>query len=194
MHRPGESLGTDPDRVVARDRVGAGPDGVDDSEAGAHAHPVGVPHVPVRIEEVIAVGSMGVLVAITLVNVLVRYFSDESFAWTEEISVFLMGVLTLAGAAAAASRDRHVRIEFLYEAGSARRRRALALLGAAVAALCFGALTVLLGRLVWDEYRYREITMATGVPRWWFSVWLPVLSAAVTARTIGWGLRRTRER
>jgi hypothetical protein len=58
--------------------------------------------LPVAIEETIAVASLALLLVITLANVLVRYFSDESFAWTEEISVFLMVVLTLAGAAAAA--------------------------------------------------------------------------------------------
>lgn len=163
------------------------------SEAGEHAHPAGKPWIPVRIEETIAVVAMGLLVLITLANVLIRYFTDESFAWTEEISIFLMVVLTLAGAAAAAARDRHVRIEFFYDAGSAQRRRTLALLAAAVSTLMFVALAVLTGRVAWDEWRYGETSMAIGIPRWWYSVWVPLLCLWIAARAAGWGLRRMKQ-
>ncbi|HEY1091528.1 MAG TPA: TRAP transporter small permease subunit, partial [Burkholderiaceae bacterium] len=57
---------------------------------------------------------MAALVLITMANVLVRYLSNQSFAWTEEISVFLLVVMTLAGAAMAAAQDAHIRIEFFY--------------------------------------------------------------------------------
>ena len=40
---------------------------------------------------------LAALALITFVNVLVRYFTDQSFAWTEEISVFLLIVLTMTG-------------------------------------------------------------------------------------------------
>ncbi|HEY5322403.1 MAG TPA: TRAP transporter small permease, partial [Caldimonas sp.] len=61
---------------------------------------------------------MVALTLITLGNVLTRYLSDQSFAWTEEISVFLIVVMTLAGAAGVARRDGHIRIEYFYEGGS----------------------------------------------------------------------------
>lgn len=69
---------------------------------------------------------MALLALITFVNVLVRYFTDASFAWTEEISVFLMIVLALVGGASAVARDAHIRIEFFYASGSVARRRRLA--------------------------------------------------------------------
>ena len=53
----------------------------------------------VRIEEVLGIACMVVLVLITLGNVVTRYVVDESFAWTEEISIFIIFVMTLAGAA-----------------------------------------------------------------------------------------------
>lgn len=150
------------------------------------------PRVPIAFEETIAVGAMALLVLITLANVLVRYFSDESFAWTEEISIFLMVVMTIAGAAAAASRDRHIRIEFFYESGSQARRRTLALVGAAATFIFFAGLAVLLGRVAYDEWLYGETSMAIGIPRWWYSMWAPLLAAAVALRALGWGLRRAR--
>lgn len=46
-----------------------------------------------RIEDWLTVIIMALLALITFGNVLVRYFTDASFAWTEEISVFLMILL-----------------------------------------------------------------------------------------------------
>jgi len=135
-----------------------------------------------RFEDAIAVFALGVLVLLTLVNVVVRYLTDQSFAETEEISIFLMVVLTMAGAAAAASRDRHMRIEYFLDTGSATRRRRLSLLSAYGTSVFFVFMTVLLGRFAWDEYHFGETTMALGVPRWWYSIWLPVLSTGIAWR------------
>jgi TRAP-type transport system small permease protein len=60
--------------------------------------------IPVALEEGLAVACMVLLVLITLSNVIARYLTDQSLAWTEEISVFLLVVMTFAGAAAAAAR------------------------------------------------------------------------------------------
>ena len=64
-----------------------------------------------RIEDWITVTVMGFLALITFGNVLVRYFTNQSFAWTEEFSIFLMMALTLIAGSAAAARDRNIRIE-----------------------------------------------------------------------------------
>jgi TRAP-type C4-dicarboxylate transport system permease small subunit len=149
--------------------------------------------VPVALEEGLAVACMALLVAITLANVVVRYFSDQSFAWTEEISIFLMVVMTLAGASAAAARDRHIRIEFFYEGGSAARRRAMRVVAACIAALAFAMLAVLFGRVVADEIRWAETSMGLGVPRWWFTVLSPVLCVAIALRSLGVAWRAARD-
>lgn len=136
----------------------------------------------VLLEELVAVSCMVMLVLLTLVNVIVRYFTDESFAATEEISIALMVVMTIAGASAAAARDRHMRVEYFYEGGSAARRRLLAAVSAAVSVIFFVLLGLLSARVVWDEVRYEETSMALGVPRWWYSVWVPLLCFAIAAR------------
>ncbi len=137
-----------------------------------------------EIEGHLAVACMLLLVLLTLGNVLVRYFSDRSFAWTEEVSVFLMVVMTFAGAASVASRDQHIRIEFFYESGSLKRQRALKVFSACVTAMFFAALTYLFVRLVADELKYSETTMGLGWPRWWFSAWMPPLSALICLRAL----------
>jgi TRAP-type C4-dicarboxylate transport system permease small subunit len=137
-----------------------------------------------EIESHLAVACMFFLVLITLGNVLVRYFSDQSFAWTEEVSVFLMVVMTFAGAASVATRDQHIRIEFFYESGSAERQRALKVFSACVTAVFFAVLGFLFVRVVGDEMKYAETTMGMGLPRWWFSVWMPPLCALISLRAL----------
>jgi len=146
--------------------------------------------VPLAIEDWLAVLVMAALCLITFVNVVVRYFSSASIAWTEEISVFLMIVMTLVGGCAAMARDRHIKIEYFLEAGSAERQRRLARFGALCSALFFIGLGVLSIRLVRDQYRYEETTPGIGVPAWWYSVWLPLLSFAIALRAFGVFLRR----
>ena len=133
-------------------------------------------------EDWIAVLAMALLSLITFGNVLVRYFTDRSFAWTEEISVFLLVVMTLAGAAAAAARDNHVRIEYFLTGGSAARRRFLSVAGALVSTLFFLFLAGLTADMVWDEIRYQETSSGLGLPRWWYTVWVPALSLVIALR------------
>jgi len=92
----------------------------------------------------VAVACLAVLALLTLANVVVRYLTS-SLAPTEEVSIALMVAMTLAGASAAAARDRHVRIEYFYETGSARRRRRLGLLSAVATCVFFVLLGLLSG-------------------------------------------------
>lgn len=145
-----------------------------------------------RIEDWVGVIVMVLLVGITFANVVVRYFTDESFAWTEEFSVFLMIVLALVAGSAAVARDRNIRIEFFFERGSAARQRRLAILSALAVAVMFIALAVLGARITWDEYTFGETSPGIGVPSWWYSIWLPVLSAGIALRALGLVLRNVR--
>jgi TRAP-type C4-dicarboxylate transport system permease small subunit len=150
--------------------------------------------VPLKIEDWATVVIMALLACITFANVLVRYFTDSSFAWTEEFSVFLMIALAMVAASAAVARDRHIRIEFFSERGSAARQRRLALFGAAMVALLFGLMVVLSVRLVWDDFRYGETSPGIGVPQWWYSIWLPIIASAITLRALGLMIRRWRHK
>jgi TRAP-type transport system small permease protein len=146
-----------------------------------------------ELEAHIAVACMVLLVFITLGNVLTRYFSDQSFAWTEEISVFLMVVMTFSGAASMALRDQHIRIEFLYDSGTELRQIRLKMFSAVMTAVFFCLLAFLFLLTLLDEIKYAETTMGLGIPRWWFTVWLPPLCMLITFRALqyAWGVRST---
>ena len=134
--------------------------------------------VPLAIEDWLTVIVMALLALITFANVLVRYFTDQSFAWTEEFSVFLMIVLAMVAGSAAVARNANIRIEFFADSGSPARQRALARFGALMVFVLFALMAVLSARI--------------GVPQWWYTVWLPVLSVAIAGRALGLFLRRGR--
>lgn len=151
-----------------------------------HAAPAGAadPSEPrsLRIEDWLTVIVMALLALITFANVVARYFTSESFAWTEEISVSLMVVLTMIAASAAVVRDRHIRIEAIFESGSPQRRRRLAIVSAFATTLAFLMLFGLGLRLFWDDYRYDVTSPGIGVPQWWYTIWLPLLALLIAAR------------
>lgn len=149
--------------------------------------------VPLAIEDWLTVIVMAALALITFANVVVRYLTNQSFAWTEEISVFLMIVLALVAGSAAVARNRHIRIEAFADGGSAARRRALARFGALMVALLFLIMAVLSARLVWDHIKWDETSPGIGVPQWWYSIWLPVLSIAIAGRALGLFVRAGRD-
>ncbi|MDP1912265.1 TRAP transporter small permease [Brevundimonas sp.] len=148
--------------------------------------------VPLKIEDWLTVIVMALLALITFANVLVRYFTSQSFAWTEEFSVFLMIVLALVAGSASVARNRQIRIEYFADSGSPARQRALARFGALMVFLLFALIAVLSMRLVYDDIRFGETSPGIGVPQWWYTIWLPVLSVAIAGRALGLFVRRGR--
>ncbi|MBL8376361.1 MAG: TRAP transporter small permease [Burkholderiales bacterium] len=140
---------------------------------------------PLKAEDWAAALMMAALCLITFANVLVRYFTDESFAWTEEISIFLMMAMAMAAGAAAYARDRHIRIEYFFAGGGAARQRRLAIFSALCVLMFFAGLAVLGARMTWDDYRFAETTSGMSWPKWPFTIWLPLLSLLIVARTAG---------
>jgi len=148
--------------------------------------------VPLAIEDWLTVIVMGLLALITFANVLVRYFTNESFAWTEEFSVFLMIVLALVAGSASVARNRQIRIEFFADSGPESRQRALARFGALMVFVLFALVAVLSMRMVYDDIRFGETSPGIGVPQWWYTIWLPVMSVAIAGRALGLFIRRGR--
>ena len=148
--------------------------------------------VPLAIEDWLTVIVMGLLALITFANVLVRYFTSQSFAWTEEFSVFLMIVLSLVAGSAAVARNQNIRIEYFADNGPEKRQKALARFGAAMVFILFSLMAVLSVRLVYDDIRFGETSPGIGVPQWWYTIWLPVMSVAIAGRALGLFIRRGR--
>ena len=141
--------------------------------------------VPLTFEKVVAAAAMAALCLITLGNVVARYLTNYSFAFTEEYSIALMVVVTMLGASLATALDRQIRITWfaglLPPAG-----RFWAEVAATLATLAMFALLVALGgRLVWDEYRFGETSPGLGEPQWIYTLALPLLALVVFGRAVG---------
>ena len=130
---------------------------------------------PARVERALAATCMALLCLITFANVLVRYLSNASFAFTEEFSVFLMLVLTLLGSASAFAESKHIRITLLVDKLPHAGRR----LCAAIEWFCNVALFALLAwfgaRMALDDLEFEVTSPGLGLPQWWYTVWLPLL-------------------
>jgi TRAP-type C4-dicarboxylate transport system permease small subunit len=145
-----------------------------------------------RLERAIMAATMALLCLITMANVVVRYFTNISFAFTEEISVALMVVMTLVGAAHAFVDNKHIAISYFIDLLGPAGRRAARLLGLVAALLMFGLLLALGTRMAWDDYRFEVTSPALGIPQWLYTVWLPLVSLLIVVRILG-ALRRWRQ-
>ncbi len=143
------------------------------------------PAVPVTIERVLGAAIMGLLCLITLGNVLARYFTNVSFAFTEEYSVALMVLAVLVGTAAAFASDRHIRLTLLTERLPLAHRRTVELGVLALSLGLFGLLAWLSGLYVWDEYRFEVMSPGLGVPQWRYTVALPLCCVVICLRIAG---------
>jgi TRAP-type C4-dicarboxylate transport system permease small subunit len=151
------------------------------------------PKVPLAIEEGLAALTMAAVAIITFANVLARYFSDLSFAFTEEVSVWLMVVMTFLGAAVAVVRDRHMRISFVADKlPPPWRRRAEAFTLVAILAM-FAILAIWGTSMAYDDYRFEVTSPALGIDQWLYTAWLPLLAGVVAARALGKLIRLWRE-
>ncbi len=141
--------------------------------------------IPIKVEEALAALTMAVVALITFANVLARYFTDISFAFTEEYSICLMVIMTLLGASVAVVRNRHMRITFLADKLPPRGRQAAEVFCTLAILAMFLILTVYGAQTAWDDYDFEVTSPALGVPQWLYTMWLPILAAVVSLRALG---------
>ena len=127
---------------------------------------------------------MAAICLITLGNVLARYFTDISFAFTEEVSVSLLVFLTFIGSAKAFLDGNQMAVTyFIDKLGWTWRRRWL-LFGLAMSALMLGLLAWFGARMAWDDFDLEVTSPGLGWQQWIYTVWLPLLSVLVLARIV----------
>ena len=141
--------------------------------------------VPLKIEENLAGIAIGLLGLITFANVVVRYLTNFSFAFTEEFSIFLMVLVALLGGSSVMAKGGHLNIIFVVDRFSPERRRVIGLCANARDRPHVSPAGGLGGRMAWDEFRYEVTSPGLGMPTWIYTMWLPVLSLAIFGRAVG---------
>jgi TRAP-type C4-dicarboxylate transport system permease small subunit len=141
--------------------------------------------VPLKFEEYTAGITIGLLGLITFANVVVRYLTNFSFAFTEEFSIFLMVLVALLGGSSVMAKGGHLKIMFVVDRLKPERRRVVGGAANALTALMFLLLTIYGARMAWDEYRFEVTSPGLGLPTWIYTMWLPALSLAIFGRAVG---------
>ena len=141
--------------------------------------------IPLSIEENLAGIAIGLLGLITFANVVVRYLTNFSFAFTEEFSIFLMIFMALVGGSSVMAKGGHLNIMYVVDRFPPEMRRVTLLFATAVTAFIFCCWRSLGGRMAWDEYRYEVTSPGLGIPTWFYTMWLPLLSLAIFGRAVG---------
>lgn len=100
-----------------------------------------------RIEAFLLAWSIMAIAGLTISNVFCRALLGFSLSFTEELSQFLIIVVTFVGLSYAASKGRHIRMTALYDQFNARWRKVLM--------IAISALTALLMLvLAWYSFEY----------------------------------------
>ena len=140
------------------------------------------PQPDARLERIMATLALVVIALISLGNVMVRYVTNASFAFTEEISVFLLVVLTFAGSALALRRNGHIRVGLLDHALTGLPRRMLILFQWVTGAVVLGLIVWFGAKLAFEEYQWETKSPGLGLPQWWYLVWLPMFAGLMLLR------------
>ena len=119
---------------------------------------------------------------ITFANVVVRYLTDISFAFTEELSVFLLVFLTFVGSAKAFLDGNQMAVTYFVDKLAWRWKRRVLLFGVAMSAVMLALLAWHGSRMAWDDFDMEVTSPGLGWPQWIYTMWLPVLSLLVLSR------------
>lgn len=136
-----------------------------------------------HIESWLGIIALAAICIISLANVLVRYITNASFAFTEEFSVFLMVILAFAGGAVAARTNQHIRITLLEQFFGVTGRRIVYLLQWLGGVVVLGLVAWYGGKLTYEEYMWESLSPGLGYPTWIYLIWLPALSIAIIFRS-----------
>lgn len=150
--------------------------------------------VPVRIEEALGAAAMALICLISFGNVVVRYTTNISFAFTEEFSVFLLVFMTFVGASAAFASNEHIRITFFLERMPPTLRVVCEIVTLLATTLMFALIVYYGAEVTYDEWYWGETSPGLGNPTWLYTIWLPVLSLAILLRVLGRAFARFRRR
>ncbi|WP_346773883.1 TRAP transporter small permease [Cobetia sp. MB87] len=137
-----------------------------------------------RLESWLAALALGLIGIISLANVVVRYATDASFAFTEEFSVFLLVLLTLAGASVAIRRQAHIRIALLEDVLPLPLWRLVVVLQTLAVLVVLGLVIWFGGTFALEEYQWDSLSPGLGLPNWWYVIWLPILALAMAWRQL----------
>ncbi|NLG86114.1 MAG: TRAP transporter small permease [Firmicutes bacterium] len=126
-----------------------------------------------KTEEYICAFLLLFMAGLAFANVIVRYLTNGSLAFTEELIINLFVWITVLGGAIAFRKKAHLGVELVVNRLPIRGQKIAIVFGA----ICTVALFVSLFNqgigLVAQEYKNQMVTYSMALPMWWFGLAVP---------------------
>lgn len=135
-------------------------------------------------EDWVVILSFMMIVIVTFINVLSRYIFQSSLAFTEEITINLLVVLTMMGAVVGIRLGAHLGFTYLVENAKATTRRTLILVSTALMIVFLAVLLIWGGEMMIHQAIRGRATPSLGIPQWLFTLSIPLAGLLGIIRSI----------
>lgn len=137
-----------------------------------------------HFEELLGSILLAVMAIIAFANVIVRYCTSFSFAWTEEMTINFFVWVVLLGTARTFRTGGHLGMTLVYESLPRRLRKLCYWAGILICIAFFGALCLTGTLEVLDEFELEVTSESLGIPVWWYTIATPAFSLLVIFRML----------
>ena len=137
-----------------------------------------------HFEEILGAILLAAMVTIAFLNVIVRYCTSFSFAWSEEMTVNFFVWVTMLGTACGFREGKHLAMNIFYDALPRKASRAAFIFSCILSLVFFGALFWTGCLEVIDEYELESISESLGIPVWWYTIATPAFSLLIIFRML----------
>ena len=137
-----------------------------------------------HIEELFGSILLAVMAVIAFMNVVTRYITNYSFAFTEEIVVNLFVWIILLGISYGYRTGSHLVMAFLYEHVPSGTQKTFLHLGNVLSIGFFLLLLYWSGLQVIDEYELQTRSDALEAPAWIYTMCMPLISVLIIFRIL----------
>lgn len=137
-----------------------------------------------KLEEYLCAGLIMFMAVLTFLNVIARYLTEQSLAFTEELVVNLFVLATLLGASIAFRKGAHLGVSLFADRFLAKYKKAVIILSAVSGVAIFGILLYHGVGMVIQEYKSEMTTYSMGLPMWWFGLAVPVGAMLAIIRVV----------
>lgn len=135
-------------------------------------------------EDWVVIASFMMIVLVTFVNVVSRYTFQASLAFSEEITINLLVVLTMMGAVVGIRLGAHLGFTYLVENAKATTRRTLIIIGAALMIVFLAVLLFWGSEMMIHQMVRGRATPSLGIPQWLFTLSIPLAGLLGIVRTL----------
>lgn len=135
-------------------------------------------------EDWVVIGSFAVIVIVTFVNVLSRYIFKASLAFSEELTIDFLVVMTMMGAVVGIRLGAHLGFTYLVENAKGQVRRIMLITGTVLIVLFLAVLLIWGGEMTIAQAIRGRATPSLGIPQWLFTLSIPLAGLLGILRSI----------